>query len=155
MNPATRKKFLIIIASGGVVIALVDQLTMPSVAAGSDVPDGITDDAAASAEVTTLGDALGVMPTHDIVEDRFARLFGVREQRASTSSIRSALTPSDQSTLRLPVLSAVSTADGGIAVLDGRVMRVGEDALGVTLLDVSGRTATIRISGQIEILEVR
>lgn len=52
-------------------------------------------------------------------------------------------------TQRVPALTAVvSRGSGGIAVLDGKTLSVGETRDGMTLVGVTARSATVRIGGR-------
>lgn len=158
MSLQTRQKLALLVAVGGVGIAAVDRLTVPSSVEAGEVAVS-TQAVASAAPPESLAEVFRGLPDAGDSASRFAWVFrdrGSSEAAASAPVDRSAgVDAPGPSSLAMPVVSAVTSANGGVAVIDGRVLRVGEISDGVTLLDVSGMTATVQIRGRIEVLSVR
>jgi hypothetical protein len=154
MNRRARKKVAFALVGVATAAAAIDRLVLQSgpqtVGAGDRlraVTDGAENNPQSEAQDpgATLADVFDMLSpktsTPGVILESMPELFGV--QAVAPSDQRSDARDASPGIDGLPILTGVSDVGGGAAVLNGRIVPVGETLGRYRLLDVSGRSALV------------
>lgn len=153
----TRNHLAILIGAGAIAVAVGDRFIQPSPADAVAVEHGPSELHAPDAPGESLSSIFENLPVGSETAGLLSQVMRSADRAgvlAPESELQSPA-PTEPRTRVLPVLTAVTTASGGVAVIDGQVLRIGQSHAGMRLLDVTGRSATVLIDEDIVTLTIR
>lgn len=163
MTDAKRKKLLLAVAGIGLAAVVVDRVVLSdsapaSTAAVVPVADETQDDAdvvlSLEPSLLALADAAGENSRP------LSTLFGLTETPTAAATGTDGETGADPGEASAAgaedfVVTAISSEGRGHAVINGRILRVGETLGGITLVSVDGRRVSIRTESGVRVLNLR